>query len=56
MALRDDWWYAELNNIYHKWQKFITSCYIVGGRVAIAGTPTVIPDDGLAAARDGRNI
>jgi hypothetical protein len=41
MALRDDWWYAELNHIYNKWQKFITSCYIVGGRVAVAGTVNV---------------
>ena len=33
MSITSDWFYPELNNIKHKWQKFVTSCYIVGGRM-----------------------
>lgn len=33
MSIASDWFYPELNNIRHKWQKFVTSCYIVGGRM-----------------------
>jgi len=62
MAIVDDWFYTELNNIRHKWQQFVTSSFIVGGRVAVDGTVTstisgrVVLEDGLAAARAGRNI
>jgi len=51
MAILDDWFYTELEHIRHKWQKFVTSCYIIGGRVVtvpeerddITGASVVIP-------------
>ena len=35
MSITSDWFYPELNNIKHKWQKFVTSCYVVGGRMTM---------------------
>lgn len=33
VSIASDWFYPELQHYRHKWQKFVTSCYVVGGRM-----------------------